>query len=64
MDNGCATPTARERKDRKRTTSLSDEELEALWECLNRRIATWEKELGWGGSPVAESKTNAIDKDR
>jgi len=50
--------------ERKRTTSLSNEELEALWECLNRRIATWEKELGWGGSPVAESKTNAIDKGR
>jgi hypothetical protein len=63
MDNGCATPTARERMDRKRATALSDEELEALWECLNRRIATWERELGWG-SPVAESKTNVIGKGR
>jgi len=45
--------------DRKRSTSLSDKELEALWECLNRRIATWERELGWG-SPMAQSKANAF----
>jgi hypothetical protein len=62
MDNGCATPAARERKDRKRGAALSDKDLEALWECLNRRIATWERELGWGGSPVPDSNTNAIGK--
>jgi hypothetical protein len=47
--------------DRNRATSLSDKELEALWECLNRRIATWERELGWG-SPMAQSKANAFGK--
>lgn len=61
MDNGCVAPIARERMDRKRATSLSDKELEALWECLNRRIATWERELGWG-SPMAQSKANAFGK--
>ena len=63
MENGCATPAARERLDRKRTAALSDKELEALWECLNKRIATWEKELGWR-SPVAEPKSNVTKKSR
>jgi hypothetical protein len=63
INNNCATPTDTERKHKRGTTTLSDKELEALWERLNKRIAIWEKELGWS-CPVEEPKTTMSKKTR
>ena len=63
MNNSCATPTDTERKHKRSTTTPSDKELEALWERLNKRIAMWEKELGWS-CPVEEPEATMSKKTR
>jgi len=63
INNNCTTPANTERKHKNDSAVLSDKELEVLWERLNKRIAVWEKELGWS-CPVEEPKTTMSKKTR